>query len=72
MNFCEGQVFLLLVFGFYPTDNIVQAKKGGVTKSDGDWTVFGTDMYSNVNFKKEFRRVIVHDFWIYSFKHNLV
>ncbi len=41
-------VFLLLVFGFYPTDNIVQAKKGGVPKSDGDWTVFGTDMYSNV------------------------
>ena len=41
--------FLLLFFGFYGTDKIVQAKPGGTTKSDGDWTVFGTDMYSNVS-----------------------
>ncbi len=44
-------VFLLLVlffvFVFLPiVDGIVLA--GDYKKSDGDWTIFGTDLYSNV------------------------
>ncbi len=39
-------VFLLLVFGFYPIDRIVLAAE--YKKSDGDWTIFGTDIYCNV------------------------
>ncbi len=41
-------IFSLIIIGFYSTDKIVQAKGEGEAKSDGDWTVFGTDMYSNV------------------------
>ena len=37
---------LLLVFGFYPIDRVVLAAE--YKKSDGDWVIFGNDMYSNV------------------------